>query len=71
MRTFRGVVSRSMEALFAVFSVLLAASYSQAAGVNQTGRPAISSWSAFPDCIYDIQLHDNTLVYVQVSPAVN
>ena len=71
MRTFRGVVSRSMEALFAVFCILLAASYSQAAGVNQTGRPAISSWLAFPDCICDIQLHDNTLVYVQVSPAVN
>ncbi len=71
MRTYRGGVSRSMEALFAVFTVLLAASYSQAAGVNQTGRPAISSWSAFPECTCDIQLHDFTLAYVQVSPAVN
>ncbi len=51
MRTSRGVVSRSMEALLAVFSVLLAASYSQAAEVNQTGRAAISSWSAFPDLL--------------------
>lgn len=38
MRSSRGIVSRPMKLLLAALSVLLAASLSQAAGVNQTGK---------------------------------